>query len=234
MPSRVELIGGRLDQSSAVKQARYAAALALTQTAKDVEAEGRALMRSTFTRLRPFTLNAQAVRPANKGNLRAEVFFREFAGKGIAAGKYLQPQVHGGARRAKRSEVALRAIGILKPTEFLTPFPGGPFDHNGPGLGGQYTRMLSDFRGNPDQLQNRTARSLKRAKVKGRQPARYFRRADLIFQRQGRTLKPALIIARQPTYSPRFRWDEMAERVSADRMSSNWAQAINQAVRTAR
>lgn len=236
MASRVELRnvpGGSLLTSREVSNARFITAVALTRTAKDIEAEGKRLMRAKLRDPRPYTLRAQAVRPATKQTLEAETFFREFAGKGIAAGKYLRPLEEGGQRRQKRSELALLRRGILKAGELLTPVSGGPFDNNDNGLGGKYTRLLSALSASSDPMQDRTAKSTARAKRKGRRPLQYFvvrngATSDAIWERRGSKTAPVLWIVRSATYRPVLDFQGTARRVAQERMPAQWERAFSQ------
>src|SRR6185369_12985592 len=75
------------------KQVRFAAAVALTKTAKAVEVAEKHEMSDVFDRPTPNTINSTYVKPATRQTLTAEVGIKNFAGKGIAASKYLAAQI---------------------------------------------------------------------------------------------------------------------------------------------
>ena len=65
-------------------------------------------------------------------------------GKGIEPEKILQAEIFGGSRRPKRSEVALRRVGILPDGYFLVPGQACPLD--------QYGNVKGSFHCPADQL----------------------------------------------------------------------------------
>jgi len=96
------------------KNLRYATARALTATAKIAVTDIQTAMRSNFTQVSPYTLNAFYAKPATKDDPTAYVAARDFAGKGTPAWKYLTPEIEGGSRRLKPFERRL-GIGYLVP-----------------------------------------------------------------------------------------------------------------------
>lgn len=104
-------------------QLRFAAAQALnisTQAAKD---KLRAEMASTFDRPTSWTLNSTYLQRASTRSLVADVHFKDFAPKGVPAGKFLKPEILGGERRLKAAEIKLNnALGTTGlrwvPTKF--------------------------------------------------------------------------------------------------------------------
>lgn len=87
-------------------QIPFAAARALTATARKVAEAERAGLPSTFDRPTPFTLNAFAVTPARKNTLVARVFAKDIQAR------YLAPYIDGGQQ-------VLRANAILQPVDIL-------------------------------------------------------------------------------------------------------------------
>ncbi len=73
------------------KQIPYASALALTETAKKVQAEETRAIAGLFDNPTPFTLRSIGVVPATKGRMQAVVFMRDIAAS------YLAPYEFGGA-----------------------------------------------------------------------------------------------------------------------------------------
>lgn len=125
------------------RQAPYVTRLAQTRIAQAVKTEAVARMDTAFDRPTPYTKNAFWVRAATKSNPVAEVYTREFAGKGVAAGKYLAPNVYGGQRRQKRSEVLVS--GLAGQQVYMVP-DLVPKDAYGNVNRGQIVRMLSALR----------------------------------------------------------------------------------------
>lgn len=141
------------------QQLPFALAGALTATARDEKDAARNEMERVFDRPKLFTVNSVFAKPATKRDLAASVRFREFAGKGTAAGKYLKPQVFGGSRDAKRSEVLLRRRGLLAPDEFMVPGPGARLDSYGNITGAMMQRISSALGSQADASHKVTEKS---------------------------------------------------------------------------
>lgn len=120
------------------RQLPFAMRLALNETAKAVKAAAVEMLKRRLNNPSRWTLRSLWVRYARGKGEEAEVRFREFAGKGIAAGKYLDHMETGGVRGATRFELALRAAGVLAADEFVTAA--------GMRRRGDFTRALSQLR----------------------------------------------------------------------------------------
>lgn len=111
----------------------------------------------------PFTVNSMFVKKATGNNLVTSVQWKDFTGSGsIPAGKYLTPEVYGGARKQKRFEKALQAAGLLPSGYVAVPAKGAPVDSYGNVPGGYINQILSYLKANPDYTQNRQVTRLKR------------------------------------------------------------------------
>jgi hypothetical protein len=111
----------------------------------------------------PFTLNSMFVKKATGNSLETTVQWKDFTGSGsIPAGKYLTPEVYGGARKQKRFERALQAAGLLPSGYVAVPTKDAPVDSYGNVPGGYITQILSYLKANPDYTQNRQVQRLKR------------------------------------------------------------------------
>lgn len=197
------------------KRLLIAQAIALTKTAKDVQSALRPEMNNAFDRPTRWTLNSTFVRPATVGNLISTVGFKDFAPKGTPAGKYLMPQVHGGARPHKRFERWLIGKGIMSASEFCVPGPAARLDGAGNWSGSHITAILSQLQASPDAYQWETRKSRARA---GRKRARVFvpgRGSHLrrgIWMRDGRTVRPIAFFVSSTSYAPRFPFHRIAHK----------------------
>jgi hypothetical protein len=101
-------------------------------------------MQSVFDRPTPFTLRSPIVVPAERSLDRpfAVVGFREWAPKGVPAGRYLQPQVFGGQRPQKGFERAL----ALRPSRHAVPGKWAELDAYGNMNPGQLRKIMSFLR----------------------------------------------------------------------------------------
>jgi hypothetical protein len=146
-------------------------AAALTQTAKDIQAELVAEMARVFDRPTRFTLNALYVKPATKKELTAAVMFKEGFGS-IPAWRYLGAEVEGGERSRKSYERRLIQLGAMRANEYAVPGKAAPLDSFGNIPGSFWQVVMADLGAMRDGAQNSTVVSRKRAAKKGR--GRYF------------------------------------------------------------
>lgn len=152
-------------------QVPFATAYALTQTAKDAQANVADEMRRNFDRPKPFTLNGTYVSPATKSRLEATVKLKDGylrgGGENSKRGtpdKYLRAQVQGGARRNTAFERLLIHSGMMPPGYFAIPTSFAPRDAFGNVPPGYYTRIMSQLGiGDPLQRKSQTPRSRSRS-----------------------------------------------------------------------
>lgn len=148
----------RLDQ---VPQAMAWAINAAVDDAKEGMVEH---MRQAFDRPTEFTLRGVWRTYANKRFLVATLELKDWGAltkggyeaagdikpgdvnKGTPAAAYLQPQIEGGGRHAKRMEALLRGAGLLPPGWFAVPAREAPLDAYGNVPRAFIVRMISDLR----------------------------------------------------------------------------------------
>lgn len=242
------------------RQLPYATSVALNRTA---EAVRQALFQKTlqvFDRPTPYTLNALRVARATKGNLVATIAYRDGAGKGTSADRYLTPQVLGGGRRFKRSERALQRAG-LPAGMFTVPGGAAELDAYGNMSRGQIVRLLSYFEafGEQGYRANATARSRARTANVGTSREGYRRingvqyfisrgKGSMSGQRRqvfpagiwrktgthGADVAPVLLAVDAPHYTPRLPFYETATAVYGDRFDVEYSTALDAALATAR
>lgn len=245
MPSRVTIRPGVISRSPKAKQVRFATALALTRTAQDIQTNSRKMLQRKLDNPSRWTLNSIAIVPARKDRLNASVFFKEFSGKGVAAGKYLVHMETGGQRAQKRFEAALAARGVIYPWQYTIPADGGSIDLaglSGRKVGGIYTRILSGLQASRDAAQDQTPRSILRRTARGRQALRYFvvrdqetRLATAIWERVGRNVaRPVLIVVGRARYGATLDFQGAAAKTFAARMPEQFRRALARAWATAR
>ncbi len=219
------------------KEIPFATSVALNRTAQKVKQAEIAEMKRVFDRPTRWPLQGLHVVDASKENLEASVHFKDFAGKGVPAGRYLHAQVYGGPRRQKSSEKQLQAAGTMGNAGYWVPGPGAPLDAHGNVPGSVINRILSQVKARQDPSQNETARSRKRNK---RAP-RYFaigpgqRLTAGIWERQGKQIKLVLIfVPRAPQYDKRFDFYGVANRTMKKVFPKEFSRAFKSAIKTAR
>jgi len=145
------------------KQIPFALAKTLTNTAQAVKADLVEGMKRSFDRPTKFTLNSLYIKPARKNKLFAAVYIKDDKPlKGTAAADYLAPQIEGGPRRQKRSEMALHYRKGLKKSERLVPGKSVRLNKFGNLTKGSIGKMLSNIGSQLDHNQNTTNNSKKK------------------------------------------------------------------------
>lgn len=242
----------------AERQMPYAASVALNRVAVAAHQAVNEQILRVFDRPTPYTQRALRVIRATKENLTARVDFREGAGKGTAADRYLGPQVYGGGRRKKRMELALGRVG---PGGYYVPGAGAELDAYGNISRGQIVRMMSYLQafGEQGYRANATARSRARTAKVGRSEAGYRRINGVVYfvsrgkgtmsgnreQRlpagvwrksgtHGADVKPVLLAVENPSYTPRLPFYETVEQVYGERFDAEYSTALDAALATAR
>lgn len=217
-----------------------AMATALTRTAVQVRDAVQAEMPRVLDRPTPYTTRQLRYVPAKADRLAAAVgfnvvnvtdergatiAFRDLGPGETPAGKYLQPNIEGGARRLKRLEVALRALGALPDGWLAVPGQGAALDAYGNVSRGQVVQVLSQLR---VQLVAGTNRSMsgdarKQIAAQRRAGGRYYvvppgkgKVQPGIYQREfvGRNITPVFIFVRGANYKRRFDFDGVSQRLA--------------------
>lgn len=223
------------------EQLPFAAALALTRTAQDVEQALVSEMRNVFDRPTRWTLNSLRVFPATKQKLVARVWMKNESDKAAPATTWLTPEVYGGPRRDKRTESMLKARGILPADRYVVPGDGAELDQFGNMKRGQLTRMLSGVRGFTETGYSANATNSTRSRRKGNAKSFFVMRKGKdpigIAQRVGRKrddVKMVVAFVRKPNYTKRYRFFEVADQVAEQRLPERFREAMAQAMATRR
>lgn len=226
-------------------QAQFAAAVALTRTAKVVRDELKQEMSRVFDRPTPYTLNSLFVKPATKDNLESMVWLKDATSKGTPADRYLKPQIFGGSRSLKSMEKALQSSGKMPRGYFAQPAAGAQLDQYGNVKRSQIVQILSQLQvqrgGGYDSRRSNSAAS---RRTVARQGVTYFALAKpvgrlkpgIYLKRQfakGSAIKPVFIFTSQAIYQPRFKFFEIAEQVAQKRMPSIFDQALRETLQSA-
>lgn len=163
-------------------QAAEAYAKAINDTAYEVRRKMQDEMNQVFDRPTPYILRSAQVRQATPDNLRAIIEPTYYGGKGIDPQQILAAEADGGPRRDKRSEVALRRIGIL-PAGYQTAIPATPYPGSDDGRGnlkGSFlAHIISYFQAFGEQgyranMTDRTKANLHTKGTKAMAARRYF------------------------------------------------------------
>lgn len=227
------------------KQVKFATRVALTRTAKRVEAAERHEMRDSFDQPTPFTMSGLFVRPATASDLSAEVKLKDFASKSSTpAAKYLEAQIKGGARGQKRFERALEAIGALPPGYRVVPGEGAQLDAYGNMSRGQIVQILSYFRAFPEAGYKANMSDKRREALQRRQGFAYFvgRPGDRlplgVYQRvqfaRGTAVRAVMIFVRNVVYQKTFDFGYVATSTIEQHFAAEFTRALAEARATQR
>ena len=226
------------------KQVRFAAAVALTRTAQAAKVEVGRLMPAELDRPRPGTTRALRVERATRDNLTAVVRLQN-RGEGVPSSEFIGHNITGGRRGMKRSEIMLRAAGILPDGLYTIPGKEAKLDAYGNMSRGQIVSILSYFRTFGITPLNSSRMNMKdktRARMAQRR-GEYFlvpvrdRKLGLypgIWRRAGNELQPVLMFVRPGTHKKLVKIHETGERVVRRDFNRNFDQAFAEAMRTAR
>jgi len=234
------------------KQVAFATAVALTKTAKQIEAAEYKEMRDVFDRPTPYTMNSLYVRTATKSNLKATVMVKDNTFKNRNPEQYLSPQIKGGARNLKAFERALRGVGVLPNGYYAVPGSAAKLDAYGNMSRGQIVQLISYFGGFAESgsKSNMTSKSKlsferKQGRAVGAGRAQFFVGSPAdgklplgIWQRfnfaTGTSIKPVLLFVRGVNYQKNFDFTYVAESTFNRVWRDNFDKALSDAIRTAR
>lgn len=204
------------------KNTRFAVAVGITWTGQAIKKHLQQTMTKVFDKPTRWTLNSLQLKPAKRDNWNGKVFFRDFAPKGTAAGKYLDAQIEGGTRSLKRSERHLKNKGFLDAGYYLVPGKDAKLNAFGNITKGQVTKALSDVGGqfNPEQNTKNKKKKFFWMDKKGRRLAG-------IYYRQGGALKSFMVAVRRPVYRRRLDFTGESQRVADKVLKPNIDKALD-------
>jgi hypothetical protein len=187
-------------------------------------------------------MNSLQLHVATKRKPVARVWFKDKAVKSTPANSYLQPQVFGGARNAKRMEKSLQHSGHLKPGQYLVPAQGAKLDAYGNMRRSQVVQILSALRAFSNVGFTSNATGQRRSQRTQQRNAYFF--GDVggelgIWQRVrsafGNGARPVMLVTDgSPKYRIRFPFFAVAENTIAAGYERIGTQAVDEALRTAR
>lgn len=210
---------------------------ALTFTAEKVREAERELMVRTLQNPTKYTLNSLRIKSASLRDPEAGVYFKDFASKGVPAGRYLYWQIFGGTRQTKSTE--RRLAPLMAGHRFIMPGGAAVLDLHGNMKGAVFTKVLSQLKA-LDKGQNQTPETRKKNKKKG--GSQYFiprpgsGLAPAVYKRFGRQVVPILHFTSKAHYRPRFPFydfgTEFAKRVFPIKFSEQLDREMRRAFST--
>jgi len=220
------------------EQAPRTLADALNHSANQARQALRAEMASVFDSPTPFTLNAVRVLNAKPNSLEAAVWVKDEkdnAAKGQAPEDWVAPQVYGGPRVDKKSELLLRSKGILPAGKFIVPAAGARLDAYGNMSRGQMLQILSGLaalEGRAGYTANASDkwRSFRKGLAKAFFVMRRGKTPIGIAERRGKTISMVLAFVSQPQYRARLDFHSVVQRVVDTNLETNINKGITDAL----
>lgn len=222
------------------KQVPFAAALALTRIAQASEKDLKTEMQGTFDRPTGWTLRGTYYTSADKRVLQAVVGLKDkTTSGGRPAGKYLQAQLGGGARRTTGYELALTALGALPEGWRAMPAEGAKLDRYGNLNKAQLTEIIGAlksgsrvYKGKGKRL-SATGYFIARPGIKQTahlKPGIYYR-----IERGGKSaIIPVLIFTQRAAYQRKLDLPRIVRRTIDRRFQTEFNTAFARALATAR
>lgn len=221
------------------KQVRFAAAVALTEVAKETQKDLLVKMRQVFDRPTPWVMRGTFIRAATRSRLEASVGIKDqLASKAQrSVVDILEPHFAGGPRLRKRSEQIFTRRGLISDGEYLAPGQGAKLDAYGNISRGQLQQIVSQLFLSTDPGQDKTKSA--RSKRSVRRAGRFFwsygdRFPRGVWQGTRDGIKPILMVVRKPTYRQRIDLEAMARKNIAEHFERKFASSFAMARATAR
>lgn len=221
------------------QQIPFATSVALNKTAQAAQESIKTEMQRVLDKPRPYTLGGTFMRPSTKRLLEAVVGLKDQAASGRAAGKYLQAQVSGGARRTTGYELALTRLGALPQGWRALPAKGAKLDRYGNLNQAQLTEIIGALKSGTRVFKGKGKRLAATGYFVARRgvpqtahldPGIYYR-----IERAGQSaIIPVLVFAERTQYRKRLDIYRTVRRTVARRFNTEFSIALQRALATAR
>jgi hypothetical protein len=240
LQSNARALERKLD-ALARRQIPFAASQAMNRLARQiVQIDLPDAMKKAFDRPTPWVLRAFAWRKSTARSLTAEIFARDFAGKGNPAWKTLDAETFGGTRRMKRFERALASVGG---GHYALPGRGAKLNRYGNISQGDIEKILSALGGAENGAGYQANRTAKSARRHARRQQHYFLahsrddgRPIAIYRVVGAgKVEPVIVFSpKAPAYEKRFPYHETAERSFKQHRDVFLSEELAKAIATAK
>lgn len=216
------MAGVLLETQQLLPQERFATAVALTRTAKDVEAGLYEEIGRKWDRPTPFSRRSLFVRPARKDHLSASVEVKDyFPSKSPATpDQVYKHQYFKGQRRRKGIERYAERAGLISSGEWLVPASGARFDAYGNMSRGQVAQMMSQLRLglDPYAWKSKSARSKANQRAAGEMfwsRGGHLKRG--VWMRRGSGVVPVMLVVSSVSYDPTIDMPRIGESIAVRR-----------------
>ncbi len=222
-----------------VPQHRFAMAVALTRTAKDVEKGIYAEMDRVWDKPTPFSKRSLFVKPARKDDLAAVVEIKDrFPSKATyTPDETYKHQFFEGQRKRKGIERYAERAGLISSSEWLVPASGARLDAYGNMARGQVAQMMSQLRLGLDASSWRSGSTRSKGNRKRSGEMFWSRGGHLkrgVWMRKGSALTMVMAVVRKVRYQPRIDMPRVAEGIADVRFPAHLEVETAKAWATAR
>jgi hypothetical protein len=250
--------------AKATDQLPFVTSVALTNAAKSIHANLKAKLPNAVNKPTRWTERGLIVKYSTKRSLFAAVGFNYGEGlledgsftpktTGVPSGRYMDVLARGGIRQAKSTERALRRVGVINSSQFLTPsgLGIGRLNKYGNASAGAYSILRSSLQANRDQGVTSNARNPSERLFVDR------RNGITIMERKGRGpkggtgkgsgrpgrpqtigykrgIRPAFHVVSQPRYRAQFPVQKIALAQLRSEYAQHFRAALEQALRSRR
>jgi hypothetical protein len=165
----------------------------------------------------------------------------------VKAGEYLQPEIGGGPRVAKKLERDLRAVGIIGDNEFLVPSKYMQLDANGNIPKGVTNQIRANLRTSRYDTASHSSRGGSRRPSAKKFSFFYFTRRGIKGQKltaiwelygrgagSGHTVPALIVVKAAPKYKKIFDMQAVVERDLDEKFAQAFAVGMEKALATAR
>ncbi len=219
---------------AAQKQVRYATAVALTRTAKDLERDLQSELVAKLESPSPYTQRATYATSATKAELSSTVGIKDKKpARGTAPSVLLREHFTGGVRGNKPMEKALTSIGAMPSGYRVTVGEGMQVDSYGNPKRAAITELLGALRARVNVHKGRGKRIQTVGYFVIAPGARSHLRPGIYKRINNVAVKPMLIFVSQARYRRRIDLQRLARQTVSRRWRINFDTAFDQAMRSA-
>lgn len=215
------------------KQARYAAAVALTRTAKEVDKRLVADMQSTLDKPSPYTTRGTYSTSATPNKLEAVIGLKD-KGQRVPPALLLKEHFTGGARGNKPFELALAGMGALPRGWRAIPGQGMPLDAYGNPRRTTVREILGALRSKMHVYKGRGKRMAVVGYFVVPVGAASHLEPGIYWRSNARAIRPMFLFVQAAGYRKRFDLPRLASTVVARELPAIFDREMANAIATAR
>lgn len=226
----------------AQNQLPFATAVAITQTAKDVEKGLQTEIKTVFDNPSPYISRGTFSTSATKAKPEATIGMKDFGNaRGASPARYVQESFGGGARGQKPFEIVLRSLGVLQAGWKAMPGEGMKLDRYGAPDRKVLAEIIGALKSGFSAYKGRGKRlaavgyfavpvGATRPQVQHLPPGIYRR----IKSDSASAIQPVFIFVQAAQYQTRIDLKKIAQEVVRQKFEERFKAALERALRTAR